>query len=95
MRLSPSQLDEIQTVQLNAWGYTLPWYLSTKPETICGSLYLGGLHGLRTVCVGKPLISWEDRARELQQCHEFRALLETLRVYLIGKTIMVGDTVVS
>jgi len=95
MRLSPAQLDEIQTVQLNAWGYTLPWYLSGEPEIICGSLCLGGLLGLRTVFVEKPLISKEDRSHELQQYNEFRALLETLKVYLIGTTIMVEDTVVT
>jgi len=95
MRLSSSQLDEIQTVQLNAWEYTLPWYLSGQPEIICGSLYLGGLRGLRTVYVEKPLISREDRARELKQWYEFGALFETLKLYLIGKTIMVEDTVVT
>jgi len=61
MRLSPSQLDEIQTVQLNAWKHTLPWYSSGESQIICGSLYLGGLRGLRTVYVEEPLKSKKDK----------------------------------
>jgi len=89
MRLSSSQLDEIQTVQLNAWEYTLPWYLSGQPEIICESLYLGGLRGLRTVFVEKPRISNEDQAQRFWQSTELRALSGTLRLYLTGATITV------
>ena len=84
MRLSPSQLDEIQTVQLNAWEHTLPWYSSGKSQIICGSLYLRGLRGLRTVYVEEPLIS------NKQQCDEFRALVRTLKNYLDRTTKTVG-----
>ena len=85
MRLSSSQLDEIQTVQLNAWEHTLPWYSSGESQIIYGSLYLRGLRGLRTVYVEEPLIS------NKQQCDEFRALVRTLRNYLdrTTKTVVI------
>lgn len=91
MRLSPSQLDEIQTVQLNAWEYTLPWYSSGESQIICGSLYLGGLRGLRTVYVEEPLISKEDKVQGLRQCNEFRAFVRTLGNYLdrTTKTVVI------
>lgn len=95
MRLSPSQLDKIQTVQLNAWEYILPWYLNGKPEIILVSLYLGVLRGLRTVYVERPLISREDQARQAQQYNEFQALLGTLKLYMIGTTVMVENTEVT